>query len=558
MAAPSPYLWGPDPGMQRPWTPERFREVLKRETQARLGQALNIPAYRDIAIGISRRFLRASSTFTSDRQDETEQAAALDADCEDGMDADQWMAHMTDLQAGHSSHVAGMVYGRQLMEQAGTTSHRRAMFRQSSVDWHQFLGFGCGTGVPGDVHADIDAGGLRAGLVDEGSCPSRRPGQEQVRARLVDDPGQEWVRACLVDDPGQEWVRACLVNDPGQERVRARLVSDPSQEGVRARLVDEGNRPIHHPGQERVRARLVDEGSCPIHHPGQERVRACLVNDPGQERVRARPVLGKRKRAPWQVEAEEHHMERRHQLQTMDMAAALQQMTGQAGMQFQGIQAPAMAAIQQGKSPVVAVMPTGGGKSMLFMLPAWAVPGGTTIVVVPLISLRQDMQQRCRRLGIPCMAWDRQQPCDEAAIVLVTPESAVTPDFHSFINRLVVMQRLDRVVIDECHIIMNQQKNFRSAMAQLGKLVRARTQMVFLTATLPPRWNRSSASAFTTHRIRSIYIGPARAAAMWHMGCGGHRFHTLHHMDMDGSRMPGLFSSCRRSSSGPGPGGGRW
>jgi superfamily II DNA helicase RecQ len=40
-----------------------------------------------------------------------------------------------------------------------------------------------------------------------------------------------------------------------------------------------------------------------------------------------------------------------------------------------------MAAIQQGRSPVVAIMPTGGGKSMLFMLPAWAVPGGTTIVV---------------------------------------------------------------------------------------------------------------------------------------------------------------------------------
>jgi hypothetical protein len=27
------------------------------------------------------------------------------------------------------------------MEQAGTTSHRRAMFRQSSVEWHEFLGF---------------------------------------------------------------------------------------------------------------------------------------------------------------------------------------------------------------------------------------------------------------------------------------------------------------------------------------------------------------------------------------------------------------------------------
>jgi hypothetical protein len=77
----SPYLWGADPGTQRAWTSDRFREVLKRETQARLGQALNIPAYRDIAIGISRRFMRASSAFTSDVHDEKEHVAmALDAD----------------------------------------------------------------------------------------------------------------------------------------------------------------------------------------------------------------------------------------------------------------------------------------------------------------------------------------------------------------------------------------------------------------------------------------------------------------------------------------------
>ncbi|CEN60839.1 Putative Superfamily II DNA helicase [Aspergillus calidoustus] len=107
-------------------------------------------------------------------------------------------------------------------------------------------------------------------------------------------------------------------------------------------------------------------------------------------------TLGKRKRAPWQAEAKEHQWERQQQLQAMDMTTAMQQMTGQARMQFRGVQASAMAAIQQGRSPVVAIMPTGGGKSMLFMLPAWAVPGGTTIVVVPLISLRQDMARRCR------------------------------------------------------------------------------------------------------------------------------------------------------------------
>jgi superfamily II DNA helicase RecQ len=88
-------------------------------------------------------------------------------------------------------------------------------------------------------------------------------------------------------------------------------------------------------------------------------------------------------------------MERRHQLATMDLEAAAQCMTGRPNMRFRGVQDPAMRAIQRGESPVVAVMPTGGGKSMLFMVPAFAAPGGTTIVVVLLVALRADMTRRC-------------------------------------------------------------------------------------------------------------------------------------------------------------------
>ncbi|KAH2140648.1 hypothetical protein KXV68_007781 [Aspergillus fumigatus] len=48
------WLWGPDPGTGREWSSERFWEVLKRETRTRLGTAIYIAAYRDIAISISR------------------------------------------------------------------------------------------------------------------------------------------------------------------------------------------------------------------------------------------------------------------------------------------------------------------------------------------------------------------------------------------------------------------------------------------------------------------------------------------------------------------------
>lgn len=197
-------------------------------------------------------------------------------------------------------------------------------------------------------------------------------------------------------------------------------------------------------------------------------------------------AAGKRKRSPWEDEAEQGRVMRRHRLNTMDMTSALQQMTGQAAIQFRGVQAPALRAIQDGESPVVAVMPTGGGKSMLFMLPAFAEPSGTTIVVVPLISLRGDMMRRCQGLGIACVSWESRRPPDDATIVLVTPESAVTDDFHTFINRLQQTRRLDRIVIDECHVVLHDQRDFRPELRQLGRLNHARTQMVLLTATLPP------------------------------------------------------------------------
>jgi superfamily II DNA helicase RecQ len=68
----------------------------------------------------------------------------------------------------------------------------------------------------------------------------------------------------------------------------------------------------------------------------------------------------------------------------------------------------------------------------------------------------------------------------------VTPESAVEEEFATFLNRLQATRQLDRIVIDECHIILNRRYTFRKQIQQLGRLVAAETQMVMLTATLPP------------------------------------------------------------------------
>jgi RecQ family ATP-dependent DNA helicase len=324
----SSHMWPADPS-GRKWTSDRFREALKRESQLGMGQPLTIAAYREIAIGISRRFMRDTAAFKGDEGEDGE------------VSEDNMAAVIADEQSGHTAHVAGMIYAREVMEMAGATADRRRLFRQSSTDWHQFLGF------------EVD-----------GECK-------------------------------------------------------------------------------------------------------------------------KRKRAPFECEANEARIDRRSRLRKMDTKAALQRMMG-GQARFRGVQEKAIQAIVAGESPVVAVMPTGAGKSMLFMLPAWAEQGGTTVVVVPLIALRGDMTRRCKALGISCVEWEAMHPPDGAAVVLVTPESAVGEAFATFLNRLRALRQLDRIVIDECHMVLNRQYDFRKQMQHLGKLVAAETQMVLLTATLPP------------------------------------------------------------------------
>jgi superfamily II DNA helicase RecQ len=328
----SSHMWPADPN-GRKWTTDRLREALKRESRIAIGQEWTFAGYREIAIGISRRFLRGSTAFQADEGEEKEG------------NEETAEASIADEQAGHTSYVAGLVYARGIMEQAGAVADKRQQFRASSTAWHRFLGFQAG----------------------------------------------------------------------------------------------------------------VDDG----------------------EKSR------KRKRAPFESEADEARIDRWQRLRKIDGSNQLKWMMGDSA-EFRSVQEAVIEAITAGESPVVAVMPTRAGKSLLFMLPAFAEQGGTTVVVVPLIALRGGMKRRCQKLGISCVEWESRRPPDAAAVVLVTPESAVGERFATFLNRLQATRQLDRIVIDECYIVLNRQYTFRKQMQQLGRLVAAETQIVMLTATLPP------------------------------------------------------------------------
>lgn len=55
---------------------------------------------------------------------------------------------------------------------------------------------------------------------------------------------------------------------------------------------------------------------------------------------------------------------------------------------------------------VVAILPTGGGKSLLFLVPLFLPRARTTIVVVPLVALKQDMVRPCWEAEIEFSVWE--------------------------------------------------------------------------------------------------------------------------------------------------------
>ncbi|KAI1270904.1 P-loop containing nucleoside triphosphate hydrolase protein [Xylaria sp. FL0933] len=160
---------------------------------------------------------------------------------------------------------------------------------------------------------------------------------------------------------------------------------------------------------------------------------------------------------PFEGYTEGARVKRLRRLHATDMGLRLRQMMGHVDATF--------CAGQQ------AVVGTGGGKSLLFMLPAYAGSDGMTIVVVPLLALRQDMVTRCAQAQIPAEVFrSKAPPSVSALVVFVTPESAATSGFATFLQRVQGAFRLDRVVVDECYMLLD-----------------ASAQRIFLTATLPPR-----------------------------------------------------------------------
>jgi len=140
------------------------------------------------------------------------------------------------------------------------------------------------------------------------------------------------------------------------------------------------------------------------------------------------------------------------------------------------------------------ILPTGGGKSVCYMLPAALLPG-VTIVVSPLISLMDDQVQRANRVGIPAALFNSTLgPAERREVLakledgalrllLVAPERFQVPAFREALDRT----RVSLLAVDEAHCIAAWGYDFRPSYLALGGVRSALgTPCLALTATATP------------------------------------------------------------------------
>ena len=123
----------------------------------------------------------------------------------------------------------------------------------------------------------------------------------------------------------------------------------------------------------------------------------------------------------------------------------------------------------------LAVLPTGSGKSLCYILPA-LLTRRTTIVISPLISLMHDQITQLARAGIHAVAFDYLQSKEEqvevirkiqngqTSIVYVSPERFVTDSFLSLLDKMDV----GLLAIDEAHCVAKWGYHFRQKYRKLG------------------------------------------------------------------------------------------
>ncbi|MEA2216697.1 MAG: ATP-dependent helicase RecQ [Solirubrobacteraceae bacterium] len=182
---------------------------------------------------------------------------------------------------------------------------------------------------------------------------------------------------------------------------------------------------------------------------------------------------------------------------------------------FRPGQREAVQAALEGRDSLV-VMPTGGGKSLCYQLPAMA-DIGLVVVVSPLIALMSDQLRRLEEAGVRAAMLAsgmadghnesrlREIEAGETQLVLAAPERFASGAFR----RALASRRVGLFVVDEAHCVAEWGHDFRPDYLRLGEAIESlgRPAVMAATATATPRVAAEIASRLGLREPVSIRSG---------------------------------------------------
>ena len=183
---------------------------------------------------------------------------------------------------------------------------------------------------------------------------------------------------------------------------------------------------------------------------------------------------------------------------------------------FRKGQEQAIQSVIEGKN-TICVMPTGGGKSICYQIPALVLQG-TTIVISPLISLMKDQVDALKQVGVPAAfinssitiseANQRMQDSIEGKykLLYIAPERLESYEFIENLKRM----EIPLVAVDEAHCISQWGHDFRPSYRHIQKLVDSlpnRPTVLALTATATPKVRADICLSLTINEENTIITG---------------------------------------------------
>lgn len=205
---------------------------------------------------------------------------------------------------------------------------------------------------------------------------------------------------------------------------------------------------------------------------------------------------------------------------------------------------------------VLGIMPTGGGKSICYQLPA-LVLDGLTLVISPLISLMKDQVDSLNEIGIPAAFINstlsnlemnerlKQAARGEIKLLYVAPERLESVDFRELLRYVPI----ELLAVDEAHCISQWGHDFRPSYLKLAETIENFDQqptIIALTATATPQVADDISSLLHISKENEVKTGFARENLAFQVVKEQKDLYLLEYLKLNRGQSGIIYASTRK------------